>query len=194
MMTSMTLTFVLTLGCATYDGTDLTEPESDYDQQETEAADTDTADTEPEPEPEPEAEFAPLEGPWEIVGESMRWDDCNMEEWVINGVSNPMQLVVLADGQFSLTHGKGTDLCDLEEQTYSCEVRNVLDTTPEEDYGLDAVLTLEMTASGGFEGPEQLTLNTDVLVTCEGDACWLVELTTAFMPCTMGVETQAQAM
>jgi hypothetical protein len=194
-MISLTLSFSLTLGCATHEANDLEDPQTNTSSEGTEPVQQDTADPEaPEAPEDPDPVFQPIEGAWEIIGEQMRWDDCNMQEWVIGDTTNPMQLVMLADGRFSLSHGEGTDICDLAEQAYTCVVRTTLDTTPEEDYGLDAVLNLEMTPSGTFEGSDRLILNTDVLVSCEGDACWLVELSTSAMPCTMGVETVAQAL
>ena len=81
----------------------------------------------------------------------------------------------------------------LVDDVFSCNSRETEDTTPSDEFGLDAVIILELTPHGTFTSETELEMITDVVTNCQGPDCWLVQLATSAMPCEMTVVTTAEA-
>jgi len=139
--------------------------------------------------------FRPVEGAWQVISESMAYDNCNMEQYVIDGTLGTLTVAMSGDTGLSLTHSRATETCvlDSEAQSYTCTSNETVDTTPIDDFGLDATILLVLTAGGDFATTRDIEMRTDVVVNCEGPECWLVELGTSAMPCSMQVLTLASA-
>ena len=135
--------------------------------------------------------FEPTEGSWITLREDMLFDDCDMADWVTDGPGDI--LTIELDADLFITHSRGTEACSLSGTTYGCDMRVDEDTTAIDDYGLNALITLELTTSGYFDDTEAMIMQTDIVADCEGDDCWLVELSTAAMPCDMAIEIEAEA-
>ena len=130
-------------------------------------------------------------GDWLTTAEYMETDDCNMGEWVVDGPGGELIVDVTSDDTFELTHSRGTEHCTLSGHTFSCDVWYSEDTTPQDEYGLDALITLELVSHGWFDSNDSLVMETDVEADCDGGSCWLVSLTTSSFPCDMLVHLEA---
>ncbi len=130
-------------------------------------------------------------GEWLTTEEYMATDDCNMGEWVVDGPGGELIVEVTSDETFELTHSRGTEHCTLSGHTFSCDVWYSEDTTPQDEYGLDALITLELISHGWFDSNDSLVMETDVEADCDGGSCWLVSLTTSSFPCDMLVHLEA---
>ena len=147
-----------------------------------------------EPAEEPQEErFEPVSGSWNKVNEYLPLDDCDMAEWVSDGPGGTIQLNVLGDDMLEIQHGHGNEDCTFTEAGFNCNQRWKHDTTPQEDYGLDATIILNLKATGSFYGDAAMEMETEIDVDCEGPACWLVSLSTASFPCEMTVILEAEA-
>ena len=134
---------------------------------------------------------ADLAGSWLTTSEEMTLDDCGMAEWVTDGPGGTLLLTLEQESDLLIEHSQGVESCVLTGDEYGCDSREDTDTTAIDEYGLDATILLTLSASGWFDGPDALVMSTDIVVNCEGDDCWLVELSTAWMPCEMSVQVEA---
>ena len=155
----------------------------------------DTGDTNEPQDTDTQETFRPVDGAWQVTSESMAYDNCDMEEYVIDGTLGTLTVAMNGDTGLSLTHSRATESCvlDVEAQTYACASNETVDTTPIDAFGLDATILLELTAGGDFATTRDIEMRTDVVVNCDGPDCWLVELGTSAMPCSMQVLTLATA-
>jgi hypothetical protein len=200
------LIFTLLAGCAAETGTlgedsptgDLTDGEDESNEEEPDEDDIED-DTEDEDEDEDEEPIEipsgddPIEGSWTTVEELMTLDQCNMQDWVIDGPGDQLILDVVGDGELEIFDSRGMLSCSYDELGFDCDTRTLEDRTASTDYGLSAIIVLQTAASGVFDGTEHLAMETDIVADCSGSDCWLVELATASFPCEMQVWTSAEA-
>ena len=137
--------------------------------------------------------FAPIEGDWVKLDEYLPLDECNMGDWVSDGPGGLLVLSRVGTDGLDIAHDHGTETCTFDESGFECRARQTEDTTAEEDYGLDALILLELAASGVFDGRDSLQMQTHIVANCAGDDCWMVELATAEFPCEMEVHLEAEA-
>ena len=135
----------------------------------------------------------PVEGDWRIAFEEMNFDDCDMEKWILDDEPGPMEVSVRGNGDLIVGHGQGDETCSLQDGVFTCSRRQSVDNTPAEDYNLNAVILLEISAAGVFQSDTCLAMDLDIDATCSGSDCWLVELATASFPCEMSVHLEAEA-
>lgn len=132
-----------------------------------------------------------LDSDWQIIDQYLTEDGCNMADWLESREDGTLALRGDADA-FTITHNRGEETCGLTDtQTYLCEERQDEDTTVVDDFGLDALLLLTLTAEGDLSG-EELVMETTIRTNCEGGDCWLVELTTGSMPCDSVLMVEAE--
>jgi hypothetical protein len=158
----------------------------------------DPADSQPEDEANPEDsedmdEFQPFEGAWVTLSETMPLDGCAMAEWVVNAPGESLNVAVGEDSTFEIVDNRVNLECAYDETGFDCSDSSFSDTTPQEEYGLNATLILALQTYGVFDGPEILTMYTDITANCSGSDCWLVALTTTSFPCEMSLVTEAEA-
>ena len=150
----------------------------------------DTGEAEPE-EPTP---FSPTEGEWTKLEEYLPLDDCNMADWVSDGPGGTITVAITGEKGMSIQHGHGAETCVFDEEGFECSGRATEDTTAQDEYGLDALVLLDLQAQGLFESEDFLEMQTDIVARCEGEDCWLVELATAAFPCEMQVVLRAESL
>ena len=139
------------------------------------------------------ADFEPDQGTWTVQSSQLTEDGCSLEDAVNRG--EPGATLVLdgpqPTGWFTMIFSGGGELvdCELNGRKYSCTPTQEVDSTAL-DMGLDAAIPVEIETVGVFGGETSMTMNTRVLVDCEGKDCDLVALLlgTSF-PCTMGMES-----
>jgi hypothetical protein len=156
------------------------------------------ADDQPEDEENPEDgeeidEFQPIDGAWVTLSETMPLDGCSMEEWVVNAPGESLNVAVGEDSTFEIVDNRVNLECAYDDTGFDCLDSTFNDTTPQEEYGLNATLILDLETYGVFDGPEMLTMYTDITANCSGSDCWLVALTTTSFPCEMSLLTEAEA-
>ena len=134
---------------------------------------------------ETEEPFAPTEGAWTRVDGDVTEDTCGMDD----GDTDGDQPVVL-----TLTdHGDGTlSVVNEEDVTWTCTLPNMdfvcdAQVTQSTDVpNLDAVVEAAATPSGSFSSEEEMSGQTSVELTCEGEECATVEeRQEVTFPCTM---------
>lgn len=141
----------------------------------------------------PSDEFQPIDGAWVTLSETMPIDGCSMEDWVVNDPGQPIDVAVTSDSYFEIVDERVNLQCDYDETGFDCLPSTFTDTTPTEDFGLDATIVLNLETFGEFDGPDLLTMHTDITATCSGSQCWLVALATSSFPCEMNLITEAEA-
>jgi hypothetical protein len=154
--------------------------------------DDDVIDDEPDDEPDDE-EFQPVDGAWVTLSEAMPMDGCSMEDWVVNDPGQPIDVSVVSDSDFEILDARVNLQCVYDETGFDCLPSTFVDTTPSEDFGLNATLVLNLETYGEFDGPDLLTMHTEITASCSGTDCWLVALATASFPCEMSLITEAEA-
>lgn len=155
-------------------------------------SDDDSVDDEPDDEPELE-EFQPIDGAWFTLSESMPIDGCSMEDWVVNDPGQPIDISVNSDSNFDIIDSRVNLQCEYDETGFDCLPSTFFDTTPNEEFGLNATLVLNLETYGEFDGPDLLTMHTEITADCSGSDCWLVAITTSAFPCEMSLVTEAEA-
>jgi hypothetical protein len=183
---------VLVCACASSDDGDSVQNDpSDYSNLDTGLFEGEDAN---EPgEEEQKGGFAPTEGEWTTLDEYLPLDACNMADWVSDGPGGTLILRTTEEAGLEISHGHGTEECSFDESGFECLTRESEDTTAQDDYGLDALILLELSAGGVFDGRDLLEMQTEIVATCTGDDCWMVELATAEFPCEMQVVLEAEA-
>ena len=149
-------------------------------------------DDEPDDEPQSD-EFQPIDGAWVTLSEAMPMDGCSMEDWVVNDPGQPIDVAVVSDSNFEIIDARVNLQCEYDETGFDCLPSTFTDTTPNEEYGLDATLVLNLETYGEFDGPDLLTMHTEITANCSGSDCWLVAIATASFPCEMSLITEAEA-
>jgi hypothetical protein len=169
------------------DGTDVISDDGD------DSIDTvDDSKVDPDPEPDP-AIFAPIAGDWLTVVEEMLVDDCKMADWVSDGPGDSFLVNTPEEGRVDIEHGLGLERCTLTDTNFECDMWSLQDETARDEYGLNATITIDVMTSGVFPSEEEIEMNAQLRATCSGPDCWLVELTTASMPCMMELLIEAEA-
>lgn len=136
-------------------------------------------------------EPAVLDSDWQITDQYLTEDGCNMADWIDSREEGSLTVRGSADA-FSITHNRGAETCGLTgADTYLCDERYDEDTTVADDFGLDALLLLTLTAEGEML-EDELMMETTITADCEGRDCWLVELTTGRMPCDSLLMVEAE--
>lgn len=161
--------------------------------------DDDDDDSTPEP-----PTFAPLGGDWVIVTAQLTLDECGLEGFMDRGQPGSIfQLENTASAAFDLTFGGDAEQtsgggevlpCTLAGNTLSYECGSSLSERDlNDEFGLDAVLPVELSAWGEFSSETVGSLTTQVDLTCVGSNCTLVGLLlgTSF-PCTMVNSTEVE--
>ncbi len=154
--------------------------------------DDDGFDDEPGDEPEIE-EFQPIDGAWVTLSEAMPLDGCSMEDWVVNDPGQPIDVSVNSESNFEIVDSRVNLQCEYDETGFDCMPSTFTDTTPHDDFGLNATLVLNLETYGDFDGPDMLTMHTEIVADCSGIDCWLVAITTSAFPCEMSLITEAEA-
>jgi len=149
-------------------------------------------DNEPDDEP-PSDEFQPNDGAWVTLSEAMPLDGCSMEDWVVNDPGQPIDVSVVSDSDFEIIDARVNLQCVYDETGFDCLPSTFTDTTPSEEFGLNATLVLQLETFGEFDGPDLLTMHTEITANCSGSDCWLVALATSSFPCEMSLITEAEA-
>jgi len=152
----------------------------------------DDPDDDPDDEPDIE-EFQPVDGAWVTLSEAMPMDGCSMEDWVVNDPGQPIDISVVSVSDFEIIDARVNLQCVYDETGFDCLPSTFVDTTPSDDFGLNATLVLNLETYGEFDGPDLLTMHTEINATCSGTDCWLVALATASFPCEMSLITEAEA-
>ena len=132
-----------------------------------------------------------LDSTWQIVDQYLTVDDCGMEDWLAGREEG--QLVVegtRTDGML-IDHNRGTEECTIDVHDFSCTSREDQDTSLVQDMGLDALLLLDMVATGTLHDGESMLMSTVIEADCSGGDCWLVELMTGGMPCSATLVVEA---
>ena len=158
----------------------------------TDPASTTEQTNDPEPEPEPLA-FAPLAGEWLTVVEEMVQDDCKMADWVSDGPGDSFGVANPSEGKVDIEHGLGMERCTLTDREFECETWSLEDETARDEYGLNATIVIDVLTTGVFPAEDSIEMNAKLRASCSGPDCWLVELTTASMPCIMELAIEAEA-
>jgi len=166
--------------------------DSDNDPPADAQSDDDGIDDEPDDEL-PSDEFQPIDGAWVTLSETMPIDGCSMEDWVVNDPGQSIDVAVTSESNFEIVDDRVNLQCDYDETGFDCLPSTFTDTTPSEDFGLDATIVLNLETFGEFDGPDVLTMHTDITATCSGSECWLVALATSSFPCQMNLITEAEA-
>ncbi len=132
-------------------------------------------------------------GTWVTTDEYLPMDGCEMADWVTEGPGGEIEVVQTGDTRFTITHSRGTETCTIAgDKSFSCEPYERLDTTPQDEYSLDAVLVMTLTSSGSLPSADKLLWDTAINVDCNGNACWAVSLATSSFPCSMKVHVDAK--
>ena len=87
-----------------------------------------------------------------------------------------MSLVWTGDSTFDMTFTSGhVGACNVgaDGLSFDCASFQTEDDTPK-DFGLDALILLDITNYGEIRGPDSMYMTSDVVMTCDGD-CALVE-------------------
>jgi len=166
--------------------------------------DDDAADDDDDDDTPPIATFEPLAGDWVIVTAQLTLDECGLEGFMDRGQPGSIfQLDNTSEAAFDLTFGGdeaqtsgGGEVlpCTLDESTLAYECGNSLSERDlNDEFGLDAVIPVDMSAWGDFTTATMGSLTTQVDLTCVGDNCGLVGLLlgTSF-PCTMINSTEVE--
>jgi len=188
----------------------ITEPDDDddviTDDDDTSESDDDDAsgdDDDDDSTPEPTL-FAPLGGDWVIVTAQLTLDECGLEGFMDRGQPGSVfQLANTASSTFDLTFGGDKNQtsgggevlpCSLigSSRAYECG-SSLSERDLTDEFGLDAVLPVEMSAWGEFTSETIGSLTTQVDLSCVGSNCTLVGLLlgTSF-PCTMVNSTEVE--
>lgn len=141
----------------------------------------------------PSDEFQPTDGAWVTLSEAMPLDGCSMEDWVVNDPGQSIDVTVASESDFEIIDARVNLQCEYDETGFDCLPSTFTDTTPSEDFGLNATLVLSLETYGDFDGPDLLTMHTEITANCSGMDCWLVSLATASFPCEMSLITEAEA-
>jgi hypothetical protein len=148
--------------------------------------------------------FVPKAGDWVITTAEITLDECELEGFMDRGQPGSIfELANTADLSFDLTFGGDEEQtsgggevlpCLLDETTLSYECGSSLSERDlNDEFGLDAIIPVEMSAWGSFSSETVGLLTTRVDLTCQGNNCGLVQLLlgTSF-PCSMVNETEVE--
>jgi len=159
-------------------------------------ADTQSGDDGSDDEPDDETstdDFQPVDGAWVTLSEVMPIDGCSMEDWVVNDPGQPIDVSVYSESSFDIIDARVNLQCEYDETGFDCMPSTFFDTTPSDEFGLNATLVLNLETYGEFDGPDLLTMHTEITADCSGSDCWLVAITTSPFPCEMSLMTEAEA-
>ena len=162
-------------------------------------ADTDTdadadADSDTDSDTDLESDFRPAEGTWVVEVADMSHDDCGLSNEMDRGEPGATMLLNSLDGsefQLKFENSDSPVSCNLVDETgFDCEITNEEDTTAQ-DYGLDALLLVEVFTSGNFGSDTWMDMSSEVQINCTGPDCATVEifLGTSF-PCAMQLDSE----
>jgi hypothetical protein len=185
--------FVMAGGLTACGVSDLTDEDGVVDTEEESGDPSDPSDPADPEDPEPSV-FAPVAGDWLTTEEEMLQDNCKMTDYVSDGPGDTFSVSTPTDGRVEIHHGLGFEDCVLTDQAFECAVWSLEDTTPQDEYGLNATITIDVMTSGSFPSEEDIEMDSMLRANCSGPDCWLVELTTASMPCTMELFMVAEAL
>jgi len=148
--------------------------------------------------------FVPKAGDWVITAAELTLDECELEGFMDRGQPGSIfELANTADLTFDLTFGGDEEQtsgggevlpCLLDDTTLSYECGSSLSERDlNDEFGLDAIIPVEMSAWGSFTSETVGLLTTRVDLTCQGNNCGLVQLLlgTSF-PCSMINETEVE--
>ena len=91
--------------------------------------------------------------------------------------------------------GGGEELhCDLDEDLhYECSTSQTTNDTPS-DYGLNAQILVNLTASGFFDSEDEMFMNSDIDLDCSGPDCgWVSFFLGAEFPCSMARQSSLES-
>ena len=190
-----TCTTFLLVGCATFtpidDTIDDTDDTDDVIKDDDNQDDDDDDNTDPDPDPT----FAPAEGIWTVLESDLVEDGCDLEDFAARGEpGSQLDLEPVASTSFLVTFfgvgdesGGGEELnCDLDEDLrYECTTSQTTNDTPA-DYGLNAEILVNLTASGFFDSEDEMFMNSDIDLDCSGPDCgWVSFFLGTEFPCSM---------
>ena len=143
--------------------------------------------------------FEPIEGIWTVTQADLSSDECGLSEYVDRGEpGSTMDLQVADASAFEITFNAESDtsgggeqtLCDMgSDQSYLCDPTQD-ESTLAQDYGLSALILVDMTVDGLFVAEDEMDMSTQVDLSCDGDDCGWVEIFLgASFPCTMVMDS-----
>jgi len=136
-----------------------------------------------------------VDGVWVVLERELTLDECGMSDWLDQQELGTVEMVGDWVDGFELTHSRGVEWCTEGEATadaYRCDVRQDQDTRVQDDYGIDALLVLDVWVTGTLDEHGDLSMTTEILTDCEGSGCWLAALETGGFPCHSTVVVQAE--
>lgn len=187
------ISFVMTGSLTACGVSDLTDEDGVVDSEDEPSDPSDPSDPADPVDPDPSV-FAPISGDWLTTSEEMLQDNCKMTDYVSDGPGDTFSVSTPTDGIVEIHHGLGFEDCVLTGQDFECAVWSLEDTTPQDDFGLNATITIDVMTTGIFPSEEDIEMDSMLRATCSGSDCWLVELSTASMPCTMELFMVAEAL
>ena len=151
-----------------------------------------TASTETLPEPS-----TAVDGSWVVVERTLTLDECGMAEWLSEQELGTVEVTGDWIDGFDVVHSRGLERCTEKEDAlddFRCDRRQDEDTRVQDDYGIDALLLLDIWTTGSMVMDETFTMTTEILTDCEGSGCWLAALETGWFPCHSTVVVTAEPL
>ena len=136
-----------------------------------------------------------IDGVWAVLDRQLTRDECGMADWLEQQELGTVTMVGDWVDGFELTHSRGIEWCtegDASDDAYRCDLRQDEDTRVQEDYGIDALLILDIWVTGTLDSDGALAMTTEILTDCEGSGCWLAALDTGGFPCHSTVVVNAE--
>ena len=138
-----------------------------------------------------------VDGSWVVVERTLTLDECGMAEWLSEQELGTVEVTGDWIDGFDVVHSRGLERCTEKEdalEDFRCDRRQDEDTRVQDDYGIDALLLLDIWTTGSMVMDETFTMTTEILTDCEGSGCWLAALETGGFPCHSTVVVTAEPL
>jgi hypothetical protein len=137
-------------------------------------------------EPPSATETERLDSVWQVTERFLTLDECGMESWLEDQELGQVDITGDLIVGFEMLHNRGLEACTMREDdvdAYRCDRRQDEDTSVQEDFGIDALLLLDIWATGTLVPGDALEMTTEIITDCQGSGCWLAALETGGFPC-----------
>lgn len=146
---------------------------------------------------EPTEPSTAVDGAWVVTDRILTLDECGMTDWLSEQELGTVEITGDWIDGFELVHSRGIESCTENEDAtdaFRCDRRQEDDTRVQDDYGIDALLLLDIWATGSMVIDDTLTMTTEIITDCEGSGCWLAALETGGFPCHSTVVVTAEPL
>ena len=138
-----------------------------------------------------------LDSQWSVMDRFLTLNECGMEAWLEDQALGEVEITGHLNQGFELLHNRGLEDCTMREDevdAYRCDRRQDEDTSVQEDFGIDALLLLDIWATGTLVLGDTLEMTTEIITDCQGSGCWLAALETGGFPCHSTVVVTAEPL